>query len=86
MRIVIIPEFVAEVASLFTFSVIRDTNLLHSNATCSYLISLLSELAGIRPVDRVISWGIGRDRVGAGIRLPGHAVPITQGPTPPARR
>ena len=33
----------------------------------------------IRPVGRVISWGIRRDRTGAEMRSPGAAVPISQG-------
>jgi hypothetical protein len=49
-------------------------------------ITLLSELAGIRAVDRVISWGYWTRSSGAEIRFLGHAVPITQGPTPTARR
>ena len=51
-----------------------------------YVHPLLSKLAGIRSGGRVIYWDIGRDRTRAGIRVPGSAVPISQGPTPPARR
>ena len=47
---------------------------------------LLSKLARITVRDQVISWDIGRDQAGAEVRLPGAAVPISQGPRAPARR
>jgi glycosyltransferase involved in cell wall biosynthesis len=50
------------------------------------ITSLLSKLAGIEPGDRAMSWGIGRDGAWAKIRVPGPAVQVSQGPTPPARR
>ena len=48
--------------------------------------SLLSKLAGIRPVDRAMSRDIGRVWPWTEIRFPGHAVQVTQGSTLPERR
>ena len=51
-----------------------------------YMYPLLSKLAGIPPVDRAISWGYGTRSARGEIRLPGSAVPISQGPASPAWR
>jgi uncharacterized protein (TIGR03790 family) len=48
------------------------------------LPSLLSKIAGFPAGDPSISWAIGRVPAGAEIRFPRPAVPIRQGPTPPA--
>jgi len=48
--------------------------------------SLLSKLAGIQLGDRAISWGYWTRSARAEIRLPGSAVPISQGPAPPVWR
>jgi hypothetical protein len=72
---------------LAVMSSYRDTTQAGGRISYSadHAASLLSELAGIRPVHRAISWDIGQGGAGAEIRLPGRAVPIRQGPRLPAR-
>jgi nicotinamidase-related amidase len=53
--------------------------------TWTYIAPLPSQLAGIRPVHRAISWDLGQDGAGAEIRVPRRAVRIRQGPRSPAR-
>jgi SAM-dependent methyltransferase len=50
-----------------------------------YVHALPSKLTGNRPGHRVISWASGRAWPRAEIRFPATAVPIRQGPAPPAR-
>jgi glycosyltransferase involved in cell wall biosynthesis len=66
--------------------VILTVGRLYRQKGLEYFVPLLSKLAGIPPVDRAISWGYGTRSARGEIRLPGSAVPISQGPASPAWR
>jgi len=68
------------------FGVLRIERYAEAEVIKRYPESLLSKLAGIRPVDRAMSRDIGRVWAWTEIRFPGHAVQITQGSTLPERR